>query len=172
MLTRTRLITMIGALAASATLLAGCGGTTVTSDDVNATDVSVAPLDRSATSESSTGTKDPEPSTSAGVAAPAAPVPEDRGAREISEIPEQRPTHSREDTAYLKAVAEGKINVEGVESQLIGAARTVCAEDAGAVAEATVLAVAGQLVAQKRTDRPAEEVSDVLTDAAREAYCP
>lgn len=181
MLTRTRLITTIGALAASATLLAGCGGTTVTSDDVNATATSVAPLDRSATASSSakeskggeSGTAGSSgPSTGAGVAAPAGPPPEDKGAREISEIPEQQPTHSREDTAFLEAVAEKEIKVEGVEPQLIGTARTVCAEEAAAVTDATVLAVAGQLVAQKRTDLPAEEVSEILTNAAREAYCP
>ena len=189
MLTRTRLITMIGALATSATLLAGCGGTTVTSDDVEATgETSVAPLDRSATSSTSpasseasedkdkdkdTGTgRSSEPSESAGVAAPAPPAPQDRGAREISEIPEQQPAHSREDESFLTAVAEEGINVEGVESQLIGAARTVCAEESGPVSDATALAVAGQLTAQDRTDLPAEDVSEILENAARESYCP
>ena len=181
MQTRARLNTSIAVLFASATLLVGCGGSTVTSEDVEATATSVAPLERSSSPSTTEESESPssseessasQPVAGGGVAAPVAPGPEDQGAREVSEIPEAQPERSPNDEAYLDLVAESEINIEGVESQLIGTAQTVCAENAGAVAAATVLGVAGQLSTQGRTELSPEEVSTILTDSAREIYCP
>lgn len=172
----TRLSTAAAALLTTGALLTACGGSTVSSEDV--TDTTVAPLERSplsSTVEEETETSESDnPSTAdepdAGVAAPAAPAPEDRGAREISEIPDTGPELSQPDDAFLTSLRDAGVNIDGLEPQLLGTASTVCAE--GAIADATAGAVAGQLVEQGRSDKPVDELTDVIVDNARAHYCP
>lgn len=157
--------------------LAGCDSATVDSDSGN--DTSVAPLSREKTSEesntsssesaSSSASSSEEPSESKGSSEPrngsgSANSPEDRGAREISEIPSaQLP---KEEAAYLDSLKDAGVNVDGVEDQLLGAGQGACGED-----EITIPAVAGQLIEQQRSDKDFDELTKLLQDNARSALC-
>ncbi|EFM42651.1 MULTISPECIES: hypothetical protein [Corynebacterium] len=161
--------------------LAGCDSATVDSDSGN--DTSVAPLSREKTSEESTTSSSESASRSAsssqepseskddskGSAEPrngsgSANSPEDRGAREISEIPSaQLP---KEEAAYLDSLKDAGVNVDGVEDQLLGAGQGACGED-----EITIPAVAGQLIEQQRSDKDFDELTKLLQDNARSALC-
>src|SRR5699024_1774334 len=74
---------------------------------------------------------------------------------------------SDSDAGYLDAVAGRGRDVEGVENQLVSAAHTACNPDD----ELTVLAVAGQLIEQGRTDKDVEEVVTLINERAQAAYC-
>lgn len=163
--------------------LAGCDSATVDSDSGN--DTSVAPLSREKTSEESTTSSSESASSSAsssqepseskdgskesaeptnGSGSGSANSPEDRGAREISEIPSaQLP---KEEAAYLDSLKDAGVNVDGVEDQLLGAGQGACGED-----EITIPAVAGQLIEQQRSDMDFEELTKLLEDKARSALC-
>lgn len=148
-------------LLAAGALLSGCGSATVEEDD--ATETSVAPLERSsAASGESSASKASESSASSSGSAPSERAkgeePEDRGAREISEIPSPAPAQGP-DQDFLDAVAEKGVNVDGVEDQLVGAAQASCQGDA-----VTVPAVAGQLIEQGRTELSHEEVVQLITE--------
>ena len=168
------------AFGASAALLVGCGGSTVTSDDVES-ETTVAPLERSGAettdADDSTDSEDREETTtqerpdgqgSAGVAAP--PPPEDQGAREISEIPEAESPTSPEDEEYLSALTDADVDVAGLESSLVGTATTVCASEGGV--NVTASAVAGQLIEQGRTELDHGELTELIEESARATYCP
>ena len=109
--------------------LAGCGSATVDSEPPQETEV--APLER----ESDAPTSAEETSSKS---------QEDRGAREISEIPTAELPES--EAKYLGRLKDAGVNVEGVEDQLLGAGKAACDEN-----EVTISAVAGQLVEQQRT---------------------
>lgn len=170
--------TLIGALS-----LTACGGATV--EDTDATATSVAPLDRaprsSEATESSTEkeAEDSDESESAAASSsrepdadrPPAPQPQDQGAREVDEVPAQEAPRSPQDVEYLGALTDQDIDVAGVEDQLIGTATTICNPEGTGIDQATVPAVAGQLVEQGRTDRSAEELTQLIVDNARQAYC-
>ncbi|MCG7233647.1 MULTISPECIES: DUF732 domain-containing protein [Corynebacterium] len=157
--------------------LAGCDSATVDSDSGN--DTSVAPLSREKTSEESTtsssesasssASSSQEPSESKESAEPtngsrSANSPEDRGAREISEIPSaQLP---KEEAAYLDSLKDAGVNVDGVEDQLLGAGQGACGDNG-----ITIPAVAGQLIEQQRSDMDYEELTKLLQDNARSALC-
>ena len=161
--------------------LAGCDSATVDSDSGN--DTSVAPLSREKTSEESTTSSSESASSSASsseepseskddskdFAEPrngsgSANSPEDRGAREISEIPSaQLP---KEEAAYLDSLKDAGVNVDGVEDQLLGAGKAACDEN-----DVTLSAVAGQLVEQQRTTMGFEELSKLIADSARTGIC-
>ncbi len=161
--------------------LAGCDSATVDSDSGN--DTSVAPLSREKTSEESTTSSSESASSSAssseepseskhdskGSAEPrngsgSANSPEDRGAREISEIPSaQLP---KEEAAYLDSLKDAGVNVDGVEDQLLGAGQGACGDD-----EITIPAVAGQLIEQQRSDKDFDELTKLLQNNARSALC-
>ncbi|AIT62004.1 hypothetical protein CDOO_12605 [Corynebacterium doosanense CAU 212 = DSM 45436] len=151
-------LVLTGALA-----LTACGGSTVTSDDVDSSSTSVAPLDRGSSSASSS------PSTSSSRAASSSAQPQDEGAREISSIPSAEPAVDPTQEKYISGLAEDGINVEGIEAQLVGTAQTVCSDDP--LASVTAGAVAGQLIEQGRTDRPVEEVTRAIETSARDNYC-
>lgn len=164
---RTGLI--IAALTGTLTLTA-CGGATVENDPTTAT--SVAPLERAPKGDASE--ESPEDAETAGrppAGRPAEPQPQDQGAREIDEIPEQETPRSPEDVTFLGDLTDEGIDVEGVEDQLIGTASTVCGNDGNVLTEATPPAVAGQLVEQGRTDLPVGEVAALIESAAENAYC-
>lgn len=163
--------------------LVGCGSATVDSD--LGIDTSVAPLSREKTSDVSTtrssesvsggASSEQEPSESRNggkdVAEPkkgsgsgSAKSPEDRGAREISEIPSaQLP---KQEAAYLDSLKDAGVTVDGVEDQLLGAGQAACGQD-----EITIPAVAGQLIEQQRSDMDFEELTKLLQDNARSALC-
>lgn len=151
-------------LLAAGALLSGCGSATV--EEGEATDTSVAPLERSsAASGDSSASKASESSASASGSASAERTPgeepEDRGAREISEIPAPAPEQGP-DQDFLAAVAEKGVNVDGVEDQVVGAAQASCQGDS-----VTVPAVAGQLIEQGRTELSHEELVRLITEQGR-----
>lgn len=149
---------------AAGALLSGCGSATV--EEGEATDTSVAPLERSsAASGDSSASKASESSASASGSASAERTPgeepEDRGAREISEIPAPAPAQGP-DQDFLAAVAKAGVNVDGVEDQVVGAAQASCQGDA-----VTAPAVAGQLIEQGRTELSHEELVRLITEQGR-----
>ena len=176
----SRIGMVAAAFGASAALLVGCGGSTVTSDDVES-ETTVAPLERSGTettgaadptesedAEETTTQERPDGQGGAGVAAP--PPPEDQGAREISEIPETEVPTSPEDEEYLATLADADVDVAGVEPSLLGTATTVCASEGGT--NVTASAAAGQLIEQGRTELDHGELTELIEESARATYCP
>ena len=154
-------------LLAAGALLTGCGSATV--EEGEATETSVAPLERSsgASGESSAS----KASSSSASASPSeqseraqGDEPEDRGAREISEIPAPAPEQGP-DQDFLATVAEKGVNIDGVEDQLVGAAQASCQGDT-----VTVPAVAGQLIEQGRSELSHEELVQLITEQGR-ALC-
>lgn len=144
-------------LLAAGTLLSACGSATV--DEGDATETSVAPLERSSVaSGESSASKASESSASASAERTPGEEPEDRGAREISEIPTPAPAQGPGQD-FLAAVAEKGVNIDGVEDQLVGAAQASCQGDA-----VTVPAVAGQLIEQGRTELSHEDVVQLITE--------
>ncbi len=160
----------------SAFALTACGSATVENDP--GTDTSVAPLERApqSTSENNEDDREEEGGDRDSQSA-AQPQPQDQRAQEVSEVPSPEPERSEEDTDFLDGVAEGGIDIEGVEDQLIGAASTVCRPadqgegEGAAVAEVTVGAVAGQLQEQGRTELDQEDAAALIENEARAAYC-
>ena len=151
-------------LLAAGALLSGCGSATV--EEGEATDTSVAPLERS--SAASGGAAASKASASSATESPSEQSeraqddePEDRGAREISEIPAPAPAQGP-DQDFLDAVAEAGVNIDGVEDQVVGAAQASCQGDA-----VTVPAVAGQLIEQGRTELSHEELVRLITEQGR-----
>lgn len=132
--------------------LAGCGSATVDSEPPQETEV--APLER----ESDTPTSAEETSSAPSKAQ------EDRGAREISEIPSAEVPES--EAKYLGKLKDAGVNVDGVEDQLLGAGKAACDEN-----DVILSAVAGQLVEQQRTTMGFEELSKLITDSARTGIC-
>lgn len=129
--------------------LAGCDSATVDSEPPQETEV--APLERESDVPSSS-----ESATSKSQ--------EDRGAREISEIPSAEMPEP--DAKYLDKLKNGGVNVDGVEDQLLGAGKAACDEN-----EVTISAVAGQLIEQQRTTQSFEELSQLIKDSARSGIC-
>ncbi|NME88933.1 hypothetical protein [Corynebacterium stationis] len=162
-----RLIPGAAALLAAFTL-AACGSATVESGSEISPDDTIAPLERGEgeltsapeTSSSKAAAASSEASTSA-----SEPAPEDRGAQEVEKAP--TPQVDNSDAGYLDAIAGSGVDISGVENQLISAAHTACNPDD----EVTVLAVAGQLVEQERTDKDVEEVATLINEHAQAAYC-
>lgn len=152
---------LTGALA-----LTACGGSTVTSEDVDSSSTSVAPLDHGSSTASSSATSSSSRATSSNASSA---QPQDEGAREISSIPSAEPALDPTQEKFIKGLTDDGIKVDGIEGQLVGAAQTVCSDDP--LASVTAGAVAGQLIEQGRTDRPVDEVTRTLETAARDAYC-
>ena len=157
-------------LLAAGALLAGCGSATV--DESEATETSVAPLERSASASSAaasgasseTSTSTSENSSAGSSSRGTGDEPEDRGAREVSEIPAPAPDEGPNQD-FLAAVSQGGVNTDGVEDQLIGAAQASCQGDA-----VTVPAVAGQLIEQGRSELSHEQLIQLITERGR-ALC-
>lgn len=129
--------------------LAGCDSATVDSEPPQETEV--VPLERESDAPSSS-----ESATSKSQ--------EDRGAREISEIPSAEVPEP--DAKYLDKLKDAGVNVDGVEDQLLGAGKAVCDEN-----EVTISAVAGQLIEQQRATQSFEELSQLIKDSARSGIC-
>ena len=129
--------------------LAGCDSATVDSEPPQETEI--APLERESDAPSSSENS-------------ASKSQEDRGAREISEIPSAEVPEP--DAKYLDKLKDAGVNVDGVEDQLLGAGKAACDEN-----EVTISAVAGQLIEQQRTTQSFEELSQLITDSARSGIC-
>lgn len=129
--------------------LAGCDSATVDSEPPQETEI--APLERESDAPSSSENS-------------ASKSQEDRGAREISEIPSAEVPEP--DAKYLDKLKDGGVNVDGVEDQLLGAGKAACDEN-----EVTIAAVAGQLIEQQRTTMGFEELSQLIKDSARSGIC-
>lgn len=129
--------------------LAGCDSATVDSEPPQETEI--APLERESDASSSSENS-------------ASKSQEDRGAREISEIPSAEVPEP--DAKYLDKLKDAGVNVDGVEDQLLGAGKAACDEN-----EVTISAVAGQLIEQQRTTMGFEELSQLIKDSARSGIC-
>ena len=129
--------------------LAGCDSATVDSEPPQETEI--APLERESDAPSSSENS-------------ASKSQEDRGAREISEIPSAEVPEP--DAKYLDKLKDAGVNVDGVEDQLLGAGKAACDEN-----EVTISAVAGQLIEQQRTTQSFEELSQLIKDSARSGNC-
>lgn len=176
---RPRRAGIAAVLFASTLALSACGGSTVTSDDLDETTEPAATEDAEDSEDSedadSTSTEETTESTTeeespAGEEAGEAAPPEDQAAREISEIPPAETGASDEDQQFLETLDMRGIDVNSLENQLLSTANMVCAGDP---TSATVAgAVAGQLIEQGRTDLPHEEVTSLIESSARDVYCP
>lgn len=156
---------MAALLAAAGLTLAACGGATVDSDDVTETPAPSSSAEEQSMEESST-----ESSTEPSSAAPAAPADDpaagEGAASEVENTPDAAPMRPEKDEAFLEALRQGGVNVEGNEEQLVGTARTICGGST-----VTRDAVAGQLVEQQATDMNVEELSELIESAARDNLC-
>lgn len=148
--------------------LAACGGTTVESDDVTATPSSSTTAAETTTTATSTATS--TESSSAAPAAPAAPADDpaagEGAASEVENTPDAAPMRPEQDEAFLEALRQGGVNVEGNEEQLVGTARTICGGST-----ITRDAVAGQLIEQKATQLEINELTKLIDSAARDNLC-
>ncbi|MDK8795961.1 hypothetical protein QP968_09600 [Corynebacterium sp. MSK041] len=146
-------------LAVAGLTLAACGGTTVDSSDVTATPSAVT---SSATSTASTTT-----STKPSEKRPEDDALENEGAAsEVSDFPENTAKRPPEQEAYLEALREGGVKIEGNEDQLLATAGTLCGGET-----ITRDAVAGQLIEQQRTELDHEQLIKLIDDAAHANLC-
>ena len=81
-------------------------------------------------------------------------------------MPQQASGFTAQEETYLEQLRENGLNVEGVEDQLTATGRTVCSDDT-----VTRDAVAGQLVAQRRTDMDPAALGTLIADTARANLC-
>ena len=158
---------MAALLAAAGLTLAACGGATVDSDDVTETP---APAPSSSAEEQSTETSSTESSTESSSAAPAAPADDpaagEGAASEVENTPDAAPMRPEKDEAFLEALRQGGVNVEGNEEQLVGTARTICGGS-----DITRDAVAGQLIEQQATQLEFDDLTKLIDSAARDNLC-
>ncbi|CAM4269403.1 MULTISPECIES: DUF732 domain-containing protein [Corynebacterium] len=148
--------------------LAACSGsTTVDGEDAKAS--ASAEQSSSAPAESSTaapGTTRSEATSSKAPAAQSGSRPEDQPAQEVTSVPQQASGFTAQEETYLEQLRQNGLNVEGVEDQLTATGRTVCSDDI-----VTRDAVAGQLVAQRRTDMDPAALGTLIADTARANLC-
>lgn len=155
----------VAAIIGAALTLTACGGGSAT---VDATDVTTPATTAPTTSSGVTETVT-ETSTSKSFSAPAparASGPEDQPARDVEVVPDVTSDFSPQERAYLDRLSNNGLNIEGVEDQLTATGLNVCANDM-----ITRDAVAGQLVAQRRTDMAPEALGELITAAARDNLC-
>ena len=146
-------------LAVAGLTLAACGGTTVDSSDVTATP--------SAVTNSATSTAPTTTSTKSSEKRPEDDALANEGAAsEVSDFPENTPKRPAEEEAYLEALREGGVKIEGTEDQLLATAGTLCGGET-----ITRDAVAGQLIEQQRTSLDYEQLIKLIDDAAHANLC-
>lgn len=156
------------AIAAIALTLGACGGG-ATVDNEESAPATVPPLVKSTKTvevevETSTSVPTSEPRAVGGTATSA---PKDGAVQEVAELPSV-PARPAKEQRLLDALQKQGIKVEGVEDQMLSVADGICIEGKN---NATVGAVSGQLIEQKRTDKKFKAVSDILVKTAKEAYC-
>lgn len=140
--------------------VAACGGSTVESSEVTSSTTT-----KTSTTSSSTKTSAPKPSETS------APEITDPQAKRVDEAPDGQMKLSEADDSYLEALESAGIDVDGVEDQLIGTGRAACADAPEEERQVIALAIAGQLVAQDRSQDSAEEVAKIIASSAKKAYC-
>lgn len=143
--------------------VAACGSSTVDSSEVATTTEATREQPASSTPATSAVTSTQASSSTAPAPAPAGG---DQPAQEVESVPTQQHVNTPEEEAYLKALSEKGINVNGVEDQLTATALSLC--------EGTTItrdAVAGQLIEQRRTELAPEAISQLIDDSAREHIC-
>lgn len=164
------------ALASSLCVLTACSSGVVE----EAADQTVAPLSRSASPSASASTTTTTPSSKAAQAtgsqsAIASDEPaqmQDKAAGEVTEIPGQQVQLTRDDQHYLADLAAAGVDTAGLEDELMSVAQVLCySNDEVDFGNATVQAMAGQLVEQGKATGTFEEVSAAIAQAARNAYC-
>ncbi|WP_297850482.1 DUF732 domain-containing protein [uncultured Corynebacterium sp.] len=155
---------MTAVLAAVGLSLAACGGATVDSEDVTATPSTSAAAPSSSVEESQSAT---ETESSSAASAPADdPAAGEGAASEVENTPDAAPMRPDQDEAFLEALREGGVNVEGNEEQLVGTARTICGGS-----DITRDAVAGQLIEQQATQLEFDDLTKLIDSAARDNLC-
>ena len=155
-------------IGAGALALAACGGSTVESSEVTDTTTTTAESSASETSSSKSST------TRTSERADGERDITEPGAARASDAPDGRMPLSGDDEDFLDALIADDIDVEGTEDQLIAAGHVHCdaGADGGTPEDALVIdAVAGQLVAQERTDKDEAAVTEAIAKAAESAYC-
>ena len=140
--------------------VAACGSSTVESSEVTSSTTT-----KTSTTSSSTKTSAPKSSEKS------APEITDPQAKRVDEAPDGQMKLSEADDSYLGALEKAGIDVDGVEDQLIGTGRAACADAPEEEREVIALAIAGQLVAQDRSQDSAEEVAKIIASSAEKAYC-
>lgn len=140
--------------------VAACGSSTVESSEVTSSTTT-----KTSTTSSSTKTSAPKSSEKS------APEITDPQAKRVDEAPDGQMKLSEADDSYLEALEKAGIDVAGVEDQLIGTGRAACADAPEEERQVIALAIAGQLVAQGRSQESAEEVAKAIASSAKKAYC-
>lgn len=140
--------------------VAACGSSTVESSEVTSSTTT-----KTFTTSSSTKTSAPKSSEKS------APEITDPQAKRVDEAPDGQMKLSEADDSYLEALEKAGIDVAGVEDQLIGTGRAACADAPEEERQVIALAIAGQLVAQGRSQESAEEVAKTIASSAKKAYC-
>ncbi|WP_244261996.1 DUF732 domain-containing protein [Corynebacterium amycolatum] len=140
--------------------VAACGSSTVESSEVTSSTTT-----KTSTTSSSTKTSAPKSSEKS------APEITDPQAKRVDEAPDGQMKLSEADDSYLGALEKAGIDVDGVEDQLIGTGRAACADAPEEERQVIALAIAGQLVAQDRSQDSAEEVAKIIASSAEKAYC-
>ncbi|OHR22186.1 hypothetical protein HMPREF2787_06255 [Corynebacterium sp. HMSC061H03] len=140
--------------------VAACGSSTVESSEVTSSTTT-----KTSTTSSSTKTSAPKSSEKS------APEITDPQAKRVDEAPDGQMKLSEADDSYLGALEKAGIDVDGVEDQLIGTGRAACADAPEEERQVIALAIAGQLVAQGRSQESAEEVAKTIASSAKKAYC-
>ena len=140
--------------------VAACGSSTVESSEVTSSTTT-----KTSTTSSSTKTSAPKSSEKS------ASEITDPKAKRVDEAPDGQMKLSEADDSYLGALEKAGIDVDGVEDQLIGTGRAACADAPEEEREVIALAIAGQLVAQGRSQESAEEVAKTIASSAKKAYC-
>lgn len=140
--------------------VAACGSSTVESSEVTSSTTT-----KTSTTSSSTKTSAPKSSEKS------APEITDPQAKRVDEAPDGQMKLSEADDSYLGALEKAGIDVDGVEDQLIGTGRAACADAPEEERQVIALAIAGQLVAQGRSQDSAEEVAKIIASSAEKAYC-
>lgn len=145
---------------AAALGLAACGDATVESSEV--TETTTATTTTSTSTETSTSTSvrtSPRQADERDIVEP--------GATRAESAPDGRQPLTEDDETFLDALIADGIDVDGTEDQLIAAGHIHCSDEDDVVVEA----VAGQIVAQERTDGDEADVTDAIAEAAEAAYC-
>ncbi|ASE56925.1 DUF732 domain-containing protein [Corynebacterium amycolatum] len=140
--------------------VAACGSSTVESSEVTSSTTT-----KTSTTSSSTKTSAPKSSEKS------APEITDPQAKRVDEAPDGQMKLSEADDSYLEALEKAGIDIAGVEDQLIGTGRAACADAPEEERQVIALAIAGQLVAQGRSQESAEEVAKTIASSAKKAYC-
>ncbi|WP_080791809.1 DUF732 domain-containing protein [Corynebacterium pacaense] len=175
--TRTR-TALVAAVLGFAATLAACGGVTVEGSGTATESATTSVARESATTGSSEAGAGSEASRSS--SSPRAsgggsnPAPRDQPAEEVSELPEFTVERTPAELDFLDGLRAGGVNVDGVEDQMIAAANTVCRSREEGVDNFTLDAIAGQLIAQGRTDVAEDQgatITELIRSTAERAYC-